>query len=502
MTPELSPTEETDLVQEDPERTDVQRRLVIIRHVRMWWARLSLARKVFSALVGVLGTFMLFVGIWDRFGPENDPVVPMSGDLNVAVAQFGTATKPGEVRVTEASAAMATSVYELLESELDAVAEYDIEVRAPEETGRLAGSSPKERATSAARLTAESRADVLIYGVLQHNATSLTPEFYMSDRLLPGAEELAGHYKLGGALTQPASIEENVVARSELRRELLKRSSGIVRFISGLSHFALNDYQTARDAFKRIDNEGLFRQGTDEHILSLFLGHAAGQLGDFDAAEAHYEEALATRPSYARALIGIAEIRFQRSHNGCKDSAIHAGGVRRARDGYIRARNSGDRPPHSNIETKAALGVGRALLCLSLAGVEGRWDEAQHQFRTVTDAYEQGNDRVADLAAEAWSSLGLIEVQGAEGDERQFRAAAEAFEKAIAVSTRADRQSLWYGYLGYTYCKLGRRRDAVEAYEAAREMAPDEATRLEYEDPKSAGCESVDAPGGATGVPR
>ena len=61
---------------------------------------------------------MLLLTVKDRFWPERAEVVEMTGDVNVAVSEFGSLGSDGRVTVTDESSALASSVFEVLDREL------------------------------------------------------------------------------------------------------------------------------------------------------------------------------------------------------------------------------------------------------------------------------------------------------------------------------------------------------------------------------------------------
>ena len=60
---------------------------------------------------------MLLVGTWDRFRPTSKHPTPMTGDVNVAVAEFAGLEPDGDVAVTDESRTLATSVYDALRND-------------------------------------------------------------------------------------------------------------------------------------------------------------------------------------------------------------------------------------------------------------------------------------------------------------------------------------------------------------------------------------------------
>ena len=424
---------------------------------------------------------MLLLSVRDRFWPEHAEIAPMTGDVNVAVAEFGSLGSDGRVTVTDESSALASSVFEVLDRELltleAAPADgdpFDFEVRPPEDTGAVDGDTNDERAAQAARIADEIDADVIVYAVLDESdgTTSTTPEFFLTDRnLVADAQEMVGQYQLGKAVQQQALIASDINARRAIRAVLLERANGLVQLIVGLSHYGARDYGTAITIFDEIDRLQLMGIDGGAEILYLFLGNAAGRVADLDRAESAYRQALEIDPSYARAQVGVAETTFQRSHNDCAPGTIDADGVRRSIDLYLDALEAEHQPARSNIPAKVALGAGRGYLCLSVARVEDAWAPAREHLSQVVDAHEAGTDDIGELAAEAWSSLGLLEIQTSEGDPEGLDRAAQALLTAIELGSQpgSDSSGLpgWYGMLGYAYCRLDREEDALSAYDQA-----------------------------------
>jgi tetratricopeptide (TPR) repeat protein len=261
---------------------------------------------------------------------------------------------------------------------------------------------------------------------------------------------------------------------------LVNRTTGLLRLIVGLSYFATDKYGEALTIFDRLERDNLLTAGAGAEILYLFQGNAAARLRDFDRADAEYRHALDVRPDYARALIGRAETTYQRSHGGCEEDLIDVEGVRRARDMYLSAGQSRDKPAGANIDSKVALGAGRANLCLSMTRNDDAWADARSELDTVISAYEAGTAGIADLAAEAWSSRGLLEISSANGDEDAFRRAVRDLTRAIDVGTRPGRTYVWHGLLGFAHCRLGDSEAAMASYEEAIAQSPDDESRREY----------------------
>jgi tetratricopeptide (TPR) repeat protein len=457
-----------------------------LRVVGAGWKRLSPFRR---RVIASLATVMLLVGTWDRFRPTSEHPTPMTGDVNVAVAEFASLRPDGDVAVTEESRALASSVHDALRDDLiemeqsgDADASIDYEVQAPDVTGPIDGETAEERAAQADQIGSRFSADIVVYAVIdvRPDATSTTPEFYLTDRnLVVGAEELIGQYRLGNALAEPGHIS-NVNVRSRLREGLLARTSGLIHLVIGLSYFELQEYDSALEVFDDIESNGGISHDDGGEVLHLFWGNAAGRLGDLQLAEEQYQLALDINPEYARARVGLAETMYQRSYNDCTSDAVDAEGVQQALHGYQSALTADDRPARSNIESKVSLGVGRAHLCLSIARVEDSWAKAETELRRVANAYENGNTEIEELAAEAYSGLGLMEIETVVDRGGNLERAITNLKRAITIAEAdpaSNRQYIWYGFLGYAHCQLGQTPEALDSYDHAFRLAPEEKQR-------------------------
>ena len=139
----------------------------------------------------------------------------MAGDYNVAVAQFSELAADGAVSDSPEGLSLADSVFNDLQGGLGDVAGFQLEARGPSDLPSLAAPTSEERATKAAMIAEQTRADVVLYGLLQraNDGTTLQPELYLAPRQLGEAFELAGQYALGSPIEQPVDIAQNAVAR-------------------------------------------------------------------------------------------------------------------------------------------------------------------------------------------------------------------------------------------------------------------------------------------------
>jgi len=422
------------------------------------------------------------------FGPGQ-----MHGDINIAIAEFGGLDDRGDpVRMADAYD-LAETMYQSLQNDerLQQISGVDsvIDIWPPQRTGWIKGVTPDERALAAAELADRINADVIVYGTLQpgDDTSSFVAEFYLRKDKLPGAEELAGAYQLGSSISRPGNIHNSAVRR-DLRKELLARTEAFIPFLFGLGYFELYDFDQAASYFQ----EARTTKGLDDPegaaMLSLFLGTTANKRRDVATAEEYYNEALKAKPNYARALLGLGEVRYQRSRGAnCTPGEVDAAGLNEAIRRYQSALNA-PFPPQANVPIKTAFFVGRAYACLTHANAADHRADAQRELGTVIAAYNNGNSQVKQLASEAYANLGNLALAGVSGlarpqAEARYREAADHYRAAIAISrpewSSYYALSLVFIHLGLKECEAAQQAwaDANAAWEQAGKLYGD-ATRL------------------------
>ena len=437
-----------------------------------WW------RSVGVAVAGVLGFIASAIAIWQFIIPLIQGPEPMAGDINVAVTMFAATDTEDRSIDSPDAVALSHQVFDVLRSSLTdelSVEGFVVAVRGPDEAGTISGGSRERRAERAAELAEKIRADVIIYGIYRvgPGVQEFQPEFYLSDRTLSAAEELVGQYELG----RKESLDpNNIISSRQFRENMVARTRALSRFIVGLGHYALFQYDEAREWFEGAHATPGWDERDGKEILLLFLGNTLAKVGDYDVAESYYADALAINPNYSRAHIGVADIAFQRGRKGfCPPGDIDMAAMTDAIAGFERARQSTFQPPLADIEAKVSFGLGRVYLCQLLAGFPVSGD-VEAQFRRVVEEFESGNHRLVELASESWANLGLVHLHA-----NDLTQAATDYEKAVDLALDPRRRGILECNLGSIYLDLGRFDEAVSVLEAGL-------SRLE-DDPLRASCQ-------------
>jgi tetratricopeptide (TPR) repeat protein len=435
-----------------------------------WLREQSAPRRILAGLLSIITLASTLLGLyWGivAFFPAppltTTPLPVMSKDFNVAITPFAQLDAQNNVVDSAEAVQLSNQVYETLATELNALkkqaalAGFEIEIRAPSDSGPISGATPEARAQAAQKLAEEIKADMVIYGYLISDNTTLAPEFYLSDRQLQSAEELAGQYKLGAEVNVRDDITRNPVARRYLREQLIGRTVVLARFVIGLGYFALDRFDEAARQFEAAERTPGWDERSGKEVLYLFLGSTAGRLRNLASAQAYYAHALQLNPEYARARLGAAEVVFQQSMARCDSGHADIAGLQKAIAGYRSALTAADKPIQSNITTKTAYSLGRVYLCLGHAGDRARWADAEGEFLRVTAEFEGGNTQVRNFAAESYANLGLIAFLTASAPEIEpaYRRAAEQYHKAIELSRHHDRQAIFYLWLARIELRLG-----------------------------------------------
>jgi tetratricopeptide (TPR) repeat protein len=378
---------------------------------------------------------------------------PMRGDFNVAVARFTAVDAQGRTRVTDESLSLADTVYQRIDTELRALNEqgFDFEVRAPEMTGSISGEAKDKRGEAARKLAQDIQADVVIFGTLSEHA--FAPEFFINQRKdhFRNAEELTGQFDLGTAIMGSELGAGSITNNMQLRKEMAERINALVQFVIGLSWYASQHFEQAQQAFNQaLAIEG-WKDADGREVLHLFVANTAGKLKDLETASRVFQHVIALNPQYARGLLGAAEVGYLQASGGCKPESVDAEGLRRAADRYRQALAAELKPAVSNVDAKAALGLGRVYACLSQALIDDRWREAEAAFRQVTDAYEAGNHAIRELAVEAYGGLGLSALPSEDSTRpgARFCEARQYYDAARRLSQDEQRASVFDRMLLY-----------------------------------------------------
>ena len=384
----------------------------------------------------------------------------MGGAFNVAVAELGVIGVEQEVGLD-----LSQAVYDQIVQDLGGQSDVDVEVAEPSAVRVLPGDTPETRAEAAAELADRLVADVVVFGTVEmsEGLTDVAAEFFVSDRGLTGAEELAGVYPLD---TVSLATTDPVAVRRRTAESLQPRILALTQMVLGLSHFQLNEYP---------ESEALFEEALDSWpnangrvvVLSL-LGNVTGLQGDLDSADGYFAEALSLDPDNSRARFGAAEVAYQRARgSGC--GGENESDVAGLEDAVAQFEAVADLPgpPLAFIPERAWVEITKIYQC------SGQLEESRVILEDVL-ADISDEPRLVDLAADAHFSLGGYHLL-----KRDQQAAIAEFETAVAT-TRNDirKRGFLFALVFIFQCQLNQ-PERAEAYLQEAESLPGPPPRLD-----------------------
>ncbi len=440
--------------------------------------------RALVAVGGVLALLMVTLAV--RVVTNDDRPAPMTGRLNIAVAEFAELDARGNVVKSPAATQLSRTFDRLVDQEVRSIeGGQEVQHRL---IGRLDQPDPARRAAAAERAGRDIAADIVVYGVLQTDTSgsTLTPEFYITDRLLFDAPEVVGPHQLGSQIRSAGGDAGRLAVQQQLLDQLRVRIEVLAEITVALRYYSVEDYRAAFDHLVAAEARPGWAPEDGREILYLLLGNASGRLGRLADAEAWYDRALSVRPDDSRASLGKAEVLYHFARDDCEAGHVDAGALRRSLAAYAGA-GAGRLPAGADVPTKVAFGEGRVLLCLSQALVTDSWSDATARFDVVIKAYEAGNEALRELAAEAHANLGLIRRPwGSDepGARKKYVDAAGEYTEAINIYQEAgihrERQAFFYAELGYLQAQAQDRTKAASAFATAIRLAPDATTAEKY----------------------
>lgn len=384
---------------------------------------------------GVKGLFWLLGAIvtlitLQQLLPDHHPTARMSGDVNVLVTPFADPVQPEfGVELSQSIARSLAATRRLVD-----VGGLDVQVRGP------AGTDPPSGASMVRETMRQHGAQVLVYGEVgsEHGRIVVHPYLYLDPDWLVGVEEFAGIYALEPITAGSTAAGNPTAARLLVRRAIAAELAGLTDLAVGLSWFDANHMRRAlvwlHHATGRTD-------GRFVAVTELFEGNALGKLGHFAEAEAAYLSSEIHLPGFRRARFGITEARFHRHSGDCNHGA-NANGLRDASATFAElarvAAGEDDMLANQALLLRARLGQARADFCLSQAGIENRWGEAEAGFRAVLRVSAERPARFRTEQAEAHGWLGFVLLPGGPGEPGANSAYREAQHQFRAARDLAD----------------------------------------------------------------
>ena len=287
----------------------------------------------FIALLILAGLVVIAISVGTlAFGRYFAKPVRMTGQFNIAVADFGELAANGQAQATDNGHLLSAWVYTTLKGEyaknpdLNKLGEVQIWQDSPDIPGKnvkcsgvIKGNTPKDRERAAAALATKVGAHMVIYGNVNRAAPAgLALEFYITPDLKPETSTIIGHYLLGRPIPVPMSGQANgVLSNIAIGDDLKTRTSALFYLTVLVTFDLLGRPQDALNIFQQAEASLTSWQAADgKEVLYFFIGREALFLDDDKAAEQAAGKALAIEPDYARAQVVLGGV-FYRRANGC-----------------------------------------------------------------------------------------------------------------------------------------------------------------------------------------
>jgi tetratricopeptide (TPR) repeat protein len=241
----------------------------------------------------------------------------LTGDFNVLVAEFGQDDADGVVKATERSRQLSQTVFDTLKAQREAIPTVTLKEAIDLRYADAAalGLQVVDEATALKAAQAVG-AQMVIYGTLDRQGDFI-PRFYIAPVTRGEIDVLnTGQFQVG---EQP--IRFGVDAAFNTNTDLRVRSSALMYLIMGLTYDLFGRVEQSLEVYRQAEEQlqVLPEQGQGKENLYFFLGQAAFykqfKTNDRQASEAlnteaqaAFQQALNSNPSYSRAMIGLGSV--------------------------------------------------------------------------------------------------------------------------------------------------------------------------------------------------
>jgi tetratricopeptide (TPR) repeat protein len=449
------------------------------------------------------------------------PKGEMTGTLNIALIPFGQMDENG-IKAWAKGEKMADEIHQKLEAKYK-----DNDLKPEVRVVNVLTDSPidEDKLNTGIHDLADSlKADWLVYGYLEQDKKELTIMSYLNTYRMPNARDLEGAHEILDPSTRD-SVETNQAAYKEMLTQLGDQSESLANFGLGLGYFSMDQIEESQKYFSLAGILGI--DSKLQKVIYLFQSKTKLVADDFGGARADLNQALSLDPNYARAMLGLGELDYLSARSGqvCSNPipefaseqtdlqgiALEYQPFEDALQHFQEARSANDENPQpaAFIPIKADYYTGRVYFCLSIAGLEDRWIDAQCSYWSVIyfarleqdwlpdycqppeeyvshrKEFSEVNDvRSKDpisrnLAAKAFTDLAVLnwqlgwelEQQGDSQESEQYYAHIEDYlQKAIEISDHIDEAALDHVFLASYYAAHDRCEDAKKQFQSASDQ--------------------------------
>ncbi len=362
----------------------------------------------------------------------------MTGNFNVAVAQFGEIQENGSIKSSLHAEKISSTLFGFLDSEYQASG-LGLDVQISHKNMPLI-----QEDAQAKELAKKVNADIVIYGnvFVQGNSAEFSPRFYVAER--PDTKELTGQEELANPIAFNLS---QLGTQDQVNAEIRARTAILLNFTKSLIYVSKKDSDSALRAVQTAITtaEKLPRPFAGQEVLYLLAAKILTGQNETDKANEMLDQSLILNPNYARAYLARGNIYYIQANNSNFDSQL----LEKAKAQYELAYQATDQPESAYIPIKAHAALGNIFVVLAQKdNDQNLFSEAIKNYKYVVDEYQRTQD---------------------------------PYLKSYA--------SIAYFGLGAAYERQGKVQDAVDSYKKASELTED----MEFKDRIEKQIEAVQA---------
>lgn len=464
--------------------------------------------NVFNFIIPSIILLIVLVlgGIWGlvEYQKSKYNTSPMSGNLNIVVAQFSDMTSKECKLNDKAGLLIADAFYIRLNQDITNDQFYrdsglQVELRSPSEIYPLSGESVEQITKSAAKLAEKINAHIVVYGVLTCSAITQTPSFevffYVAPSSISDAQELLGEFSFSSnTLYGEINPGEDFV---ELNKNLQRKIEIISLVVKSIASFLGENYPQSLGYITTALDSSLWDTQDGQEVLYIIAGNIDSkyalnlQVNDenskateaIEQARSYYENANRLtieqgKGRYARAFVGLAgvegfySIRISIQTNDLKDMDLSA--LDKKLEMLDKAESAPYQPETASIPEKVAFE--RAQIELTLYQLDSdpkHLTHAMSYYKNVVQAYEDGDIQIREIAAHSHSGLAIIARYEGEQD-----IAIDEYKSAIRITRIPSLQAQYLLQIGNTYYQNGDLNNALEYYKEVLKRKKDLQNRV------------------------
>ncbi len=349
----------------------------------------------------------------------------MTGNFNVAIAQFGQIQQDGSIAASAQAAKIANTLFNFLDSEYRA-SDIGLNVQVEHKNIPLITEDAQ-----AQELAAKINASIVIYGDVYVNGdqAEFSPRFYVSERR--DTAELTGQNELALPINFQVS---QLNTQDKVNAELRTRTEVLFNFTKALIYFSDKNTNAALQADMAAIAAAQKAEAPfgGEEVLYLLASQIHASKKDFVAANAMLDQALVLNPQYSRAYLQRGNILYLLAQDAEFDPALLDG----AQAAYMTAFQMPNQPDGAYIPIKAHDALGNILLVK--AQVQGNsaelFAQAVQYYQFVVDEYQ----RTKDPFMEKYAAIAYFGIGAANEKQGKMAQALENYNKADSLTEELD----------------------------------------------------------------